>query len=130
MDVIHQILFNMQILYSFALGIWATVLAARDESISGNFWGAMLTYAILAGAILAVGIILLLTGMQPRSERVLTYLLYMVWLTVIMPGLFSMLRGRDDRNAGLAFALLALFNASTSLSMVQREIVGPWIFPN
>ncbi len=124
---LHQILFTMHILYSLALGIWATGIFARKVSISGNFWGAILTYALLAAAALLLGIVLLLSGYEPRSSRVLVYVLYMIWLAIIMPGLFSLMSGRDDRQAALAFALLAFFNASTSLSMIQRELVGPWI---
>lgn len=124
---IHQILFTMHILYSLALGIWAAVIAARDEAISGQYLGAVATYALLAGATLLVGILLLLTGYQPRSERVVVYVLYLLWLAIIMPGLFSLMHGRDDRRAALAFALLAFFNATTSLSMIERELVGPWI---
>lgn len=129
MEDIHGILFNMHIFYSLALGIWATVLAARNEPISGNYWGAMVTYALLAGGILIVGIVLLLTGLQPRSGRIIVYVLYMLWLAIIMPGLFSLMRGRDDRRAALAFALLAFFNFSTSISMIERGLVGPWIIP-
>jgi hypothetical protein len=55
------------------------------------------------------------------------YFLYMAYLIVIMPGLFSMLRGRDDREAALYFALLAVFNVFVSLSMLQRGLVGPWL---
>ena len=124
---IHQILLNMHILYSLALGIWACGLAARAEAVSGHYIGAVLTYALLAGATLLLGIVLLLSGYQPRSERVLVYVLYMLWLTIIMPGLFSLMQGRDDRRAALAFAVLAFFNASTTLSMIQRELVGPWV---
>lgn len=127
MDAIHGILFNMHIFYSLALAIWATVIAARREDISGNYWGAVLTYAGLAGVTLLVGIVLLASGMQPRSGRVVVYVLYMLWLAIIMPGLFSLMRGRDDRFAALAFAVLAFFNFSTSLSMIQRELVTPWI---
>lgn len=127
MDAIHAILFNMHILYSLALGIWATVIAARKQAIAGNYWGAMLTYALLAGLILLVGMALLLSGQQPRSGRVAVYILYMLWLAIIMPGLFSLMRGRDDRSAAIAFALLAFFNFSTSLSMIERSLVGPWI---
>lgn len=127
MDSLHQILFNTHILYSFALGIWATVIAARKSAITGHFWGAVLTYAFLASAVLAVGIVMLVSGMQPGSGRVVVYVLYMLWLAIIMPGLFSLMRGRDDRNAALAFALLAFFNFSTSLSMIERELVGPWL---
>jgi hypothetical protein len=53
----------------------------------------------------------------------------MVWLVVIMPGLFSMLRGRDDRQAALYFAMLSFFNFFVSLSMWQRGLVGPWLPP-
>lgn len=127
MDAIHEFLFNMHILYSLALGIWATVIAARKQAISGDYWGAMLTYALLAGLILLVGMALLLSGQQPRSGRVAVYILYMLWLAIIMPGLFSLMRGRDDRSAAIAFALLAFFNFSTSLSMIERSLVGPWI---
>ena len=127
MDSIHEILFNMHILYSLALGIWAASLAARKETLSGHYWGAMLTYALLAGLILLVGIALLLSGQQPRSGRVLVYILYMLWLAVIMPGLFSLMHGRDDRQAAIAFAILAFFNFSTSLSMIERALVGPWV---
>ena len=127
MAEIHQILFNMHILYSLALGVWAVVIFTRKESISGNYWGAILTYALLAGATLALGVVLLISGFEPRSGRVIVYILYMLWLTIIMPGLFSLMSGRDDRQAALAFALLAFFNFSTSLSMIERELVGPWI---
>jgi len=127
MAEVHQILFNMHILYSLALALWACATAARNETISGNYWGAIVTYALLAGATLLVGIVLLLSGYQPGSERIIVYVLYMLWLAIIMPGLFSMMRGRDDRQAALAFALLAFFNFTTSLSMIERQLIGPWI---
>ena len=127
METIHQILFNTHILYSLVLGLWATIIAARKDPISGNYWGAMLTYALLAGVTLLIGLLLLATGYQPRSGRVIVYVLYMFWLAIIMPGTFTMLKGRDDRSAAIAFALLAFFNFSTSISMIERELVGPWI---
>lgn len=124
---IHQVLFNMHILYSLALALWAAATAARKETISGHYWGAVVTYALLAGATLLVGIGLLVSGLQPRSGRVVVYALYMLWLAIIMPGLFSLMRGRDDRQAAIAYALLGFFNFSTSLSMMMRELVGPWV---
>jgi putative exporter of polyketide antibiotics len=102
-------------------------MAARNESISGNFWGAVATYVILVAITTLVGIIMALQGLQPRSGRMTVYFLYMAFLLVIMPGLFSLLRGRDDRSAGIAFAVLAFFNASTSISMITRELSGPWV---
>ncbi len=129
MTAIHQILFNMHILYSLALGVWAAAVAARRTSISGHYLGAVLTYALLAAVTLLAGLFLLFSGLQPRSGRVIVYLLYMLWLAIIMPGLFSLMHGRDDRQAALVYALLAFFNFGTSLSMLERELVGPWVVP-
>jgi heme A synthase len=126
---IHTILFNAVILFSVLLGIWAAVLAGRNQPISGNYWGAVLTFSGLAALTLLVGIIMTLQGLRPGPDdqkRLTIYLLYMAFLVVIMPGLFSMLRGRDDRSAGIAFAILAFFNASTAVSMVDRMVTGPW----
>ena len=120
----HGILFNMHVLYSLILGIWGAVMASRKESISGNYWGAVATGTILAALIVLVGIIMTAQGL--RTARTVTYYLYMAWLVVIMPGLFSLLRGRDDRSAAIAFSILGFFNAATSLSMLQRGLVGPW----
>jgi hypothetical protein len=125
LDAIHSILFNMHILYSLALGIWSAVMAAREQSISGNFWGAVATSAILAAVVLLVGVVMILQGL--RLERTGIYLLYMLWLIIIMPGLFSMLRGRDDRSAALAFSMLSFFNFFVSLSMQERGLVSPWL---
>lgn len=125
LNTVHGVLFNAHILYSFALGIWAAVMAGRNEPISGNFWGAVATYAILAGIVALIGILMTLSGLRP--QRLTLYLLYMGWLVVIMPGLFTLLRGRDDRSAAIAFAILGFFNAFTSTSMVQRMVTGPWV---
>ena len=127
MSDIHQIMFNAHILFSIALGVWAAVIAGRNQPVPGGYWGAVVTQSILAGAILVLGIILTLTGARPVDGRLELYFLYMAWLAVIMPGLFSILRGRDDRSAALSFAMLAFFNAGVSLSMMERQITGPWI---
>jgi hypothetical protein len=125
---IHNILFNATILYSLILGIWSAMMAFRSQPISGNFWGAVASYALLAGIVLVIGIIMTLQGLRP--QRIVTYYLYMAWLVIIMPGLFALLRGRDDRNAAVAFSILSFFNAATSLSMSQRNVIGPWDMPD
>jgi len=117
----------MIILYALALSVWAAFQAGRGEALSGNFWGAVWTFAGLSLFTGFVGIFLAVQGLQPRDGRVWLYVLYMAFLTVIMPGLFSLLGGRDDRTAGLAFGVLAFFNASVAFSMQQRGLVGPWV---
>ena len=125
---IHSIIFNAHILFSFFLGIWAATLAATNRPISGNFWGAVATITILAVSILVIGILMAISGL--RIARLTTYFLYLLWLVVIMPGLFTLLRGRDDRSAAIAFSILSFFNAATSVSMWQRGLVGPWLMPD
>lgn len=124
---IHVILFNAYIMFVIALGVWAAVLAGRDQGLSGDFWGAMATSSILALIVLIIGIVMALQGLRPADGRLELYILYMVFLVVIMPGLFSMLRGRDDRSAALAFALLAFFNGAVGISMAQRVLISGWI---
>lgn len=119
---IHNIMFNAYIMFSVILGVWAAAMAARNQSISGNFWGAIATITILGAVILLLGIIMALSGLRPEDERLWLYFLYMAWLVIIMPGLFTMLRGRDDRSAAIAFAMLAFFNVGVALSMAQRVI--------
>jgi hypothetical protein len=126
---LHSIFFNMHILYSIILGIWAAVMSFRDQSISGNYWGAVATGTILAIGVVLLGIVMTLQGF--RTARIVVYYIYMSWLVIVMPGLYSMLRGRDDRSAAIAFSILSFFNAATSISMLQRDITGPWILqPN
>jgi hypothetical protein len=48
----------------------------------------------------------------------------MAWLVVIMPGLFTLLRGRDDRSAAVAFSILSFFNVGVGLSMAQRFLIA------
>ena len=127
LNTIHGILFNAHILFMGILALWSIVMAVRTESISGQFFGAVATSALLAAAVVLIGIIMFASGL--RIDRPTIYFLYMAYLVVIMPGLFSMLRGRDDRQAALFFALLATFNVFVSLSMVQRGLVGPWLPP-
>ncbi len=129
MSDLHNILFLMQALYSLILGIYAGILGAQEKPLSGNFWGSVAVYVILNLVVLGVGVFLWLQGFTIASEnRILIYFLYMAFLIVIMPGLFSMLRGRDDRSAAIAFAVLALFNASVSLSMANRGL-ATWLPP-
>lgn len=122
---LHAITFNAHILFSLILGIWSASLAIRTQSISGNFWGAVASITIVAAVVLVIGLIMTAQGLAP--ERPTTYFVYMSWLVVIMPGVFTLLRGRDDRDAAIAFSILCFFNAATSISMFQRSIIGPWM---
>ena len=81
---IHTVLFNMQMLYSFAIGIYAAWLGAKQTPLSGNFWGTIAVYAILNTVILVVGLVLLLAGYHIQSgDRTFIYILYMLLLYLL-----------------------------------------------
>ncbi len=124
---VHGVFFNAILIFSGLLGVWAVVMAARDQSISGGFWGAIATLTALSVVTLLFGTVLALRGFAPEDGRTSIYFIYMSWLVVIMPGMFTQLRGRDDSAAALAFAMLAIFNLFVGLSMQSRGLVGPWI---
>jgi hypothetical protein len=127
--VLHDVLFNAILIFSGILGVWAVGMAARNRSISGGFWGAMASLAGLSTLTLLVGVVLALQGYVPVDGRTNIYFIYMGWLVVIMPGMFTQLRGRDDSAAALAFAMMAVFNLFVGLSMSARGLVGPWVLP-
>lgn len=123
---LHGIFFNAILMFSGILGIWSIVMAARNKSISGNFWGSLAVLTGLAATTTLIGAILTLQNYKPISNRLDTYFIYMAWLVIIMPGMFTQLRGRDDSSAAMAFALLCVFNVFVGFSMQSRGLVGPW----
>lgn len=121
----HTILFNTQMLYSFGIGIYAAWLGAKATPLSGNFWGTIAIYAMVNVVTLIVGVILLVAGFHIQSgDRTLIYVLYMLFLIVILPGMFSIMQGRDDKRAALTFGVVAMFNAAVSFSMMDRGLAS------
>ncbi|MEO1288522.1 MAG: hypothetical protein AAFV93_12200 [Chloroflexota bacterium] len=124
---IHERLFWMQMIYSFAIGVYAAWLSASKRDLSGNFFGTIAVYGILNAVIFVIGMILLFNGYTIQDNgRIVIYSLYMLFLVVILPGIFSIMRGRDDRSAGLIFGVSAMFNAAVSFSMFERGLAS-WI---
>jgi hypothetical protein len=124
---IHTILFNMQMLYSFGIGLYAAWLGAKETPLSGNFWGTIAVYAILNSVILVIGAVLLLAGYHIQSgDRSFIYILYMLFLIVILPGIFAIMQGRDDKRAAILFGVVAMFNAAVSFSMMGRGL-ATWV---
>lgn len=111
------------ILFCFALGVWAGVLALRAQPLSGQFFGAMWTGAGLAVTALLIWLLRTLAGEQLRS----VYLLYELYFVIVLPGTFALLRGRDDRAAALIFAGVAIFTALAAVSAADpsRQVITP-----
>jgi hypothetical protein len=126
----HTILFNMQMLYSFGIGLFAAWLSAKNTPLSGNFWGMIAIYSILNIVVFVIGLILLFAGYHIQSgDRSFIYILYMLYMIVILPGIFAINQGRDDNKAAVIFGVAAMFNAAVSFSMMGRGL-ATWILLN
>lgn len=127
---LHTVLFYTQMLYSFAIGIYAAWLGAKATPLSGNFWGTIAVYSIVNVVTFVVGLILLFSGYHIQSgDRTFIYILYMLFLIVILPGIFAIMQGRDDKRAALTFGITAMFNAAVSFSMMDRGL-ATWVLIN
>lgn len=132
---LHNILNTAYILFAFILGLWATVTAARnrpflppaeaadsgsandsdDDSeatqdepgiLGGQFLGAMAVHTVLAGITLGLAGLMALFGI-PAARWV--YYLYGMFFVIVLPGTFTLMRGRDDRRAALIYAAVVVF---------------------
>lgn len=119
---VHAILNNAYILFSFALGAWCIIKLLRGQTtLDGNFWGAVVLCTGLAAAGLLLAVVLALTGVNARRWA---YYLYAVFFVIVLPGTFSLLRGRDDRLAVIIFGIVTFF-AGASATRVPL-LVEPW----
>ncbi len=124
MPQIHAILNNAYILFSFVLGFWSALQAARRQPLGGQFWGALVTNTILAAAILLLSLVMALVGIEARRW---VYYLYAIYFVIVLPGTFSLLHGRDDRTAALVYGIVAFFSAGAAARVPL--LTEPWIMP-
>lgn len=124
MPVVHQIMNNAYIIFSFILGGWCILKLLRNETLDdGQFWGAIAANTILAAAILLWTVVMVLMGMRPN--RMLTYFLYAIYFVIVLPGTFSLLRGRDDRMAVIIFGIVTVFSGAAATRVPL--LVLPWL---
>jgi hypothetical protein len=115
---LSSIFANAYIMYCAALGGWAGLLALRNQPLSGAFFGASWLASGLALISLIVGIMRAIGVEQFRA----VFWLYEIYFIIVMPGLFALLKGRDDRQAAWTFAGVAIFTALASISTIQRNV--------
>lgn len=120
-----SIINNAYIMFCFALGIWAALLALRSQPISGNFWGAMWSCTILA----VIGLLVWLGRVASGEELRAVYFLYQLYFIIVFPGTFALMRGRDDRGAAMYLSGIALFTAFAAISAADptRHVIAPTI---
>lgn len=109
--VVHGGFSNAYVLFAAILGVYAAVLAGQNQPLSGNFWGAMWINTGLAAVVFAVTLILAVLGESPQRT---VYYLYTFYFMISLPGVYAIMQGNDNRNAALAFGVVALFNSAAA----------------
>ena len=111
MELLHGRLAVSLVLYFLAAGVWNLVAALRRRSLAPQTWGILAIGELLALAQGTIGLVLYLEGARP--ERGL-HILYGVVAVLGLPAYYIISRGRDDRRASWAYAVLCLFLAGIS----------------
>lgn len=113
LTLIHANLANTSLLFAVIAGIWGIVLRIRDRGIDGNYWGILAVGELLFLGQALIGAYLWLSGARPGRMGI--HILYGVVLVIGLPAYYFISRGRDDKNAALAYGLLCLFLAAITL---------------
>jgi hypothetical protein len=109
---IHRALANSVVIYAGAAAIIGLITYFRRKGVEGNFWGILIIGELLFIAQGIVGIVLWISGGEPGR---IVHILYGVVSVITLPGYFAMSKGKDDRDATLAYALICLFLVGVGL---------------
>lgn len=113
LSFIHANLANTMMLFMLIAGTWGVVLHFRKQGIGGNYWGILAVGELLVLAQGALGAFLWLGNARPGRMGV--HILYGMVSVLALPAYYALTRGRDDRNAALAYGLLCLFLTAIAL---------------
>jgi hypothetical protein len=103
---IHHQLANTGILYMFVCGVWGTYMSLRKQPMNANYRG-MLAIGYGLGLLIGLlGMVMLLSGAQPRDPL---HILYGVVLAVALPGAAAYFNERPDERKPLIYALTSFF---------------------
>jgi len=103
---LHTRLATSVVVFAALAGLWALFAYLRRRGVTGSLWGILAAGELLFLAQGVVGLILLLGGEKPARA---VHILYGVVAAIGLPAYFAYSKGRDDREAALAYALLCFF---------------------
>lgn len=114
---IHAALLRTILLFFGVLVAWGVLNFLRREPISGSYRGTLIIGELLMIAQFAIGIMLLLGGLQPARPTI--HILYGFVAILMLPGTAAFTRGRDPRWANLMYALICLFLLGIALRALE-----------
>lgn len=104
--LLHDRLATSVMLFWLAVGLWGVFAWLRGGAVSGSYAGALAIGVALVVVQVAAGVGLFLAGARPGQA---THYLYGITAILVVPFAWSYLRDRDQRQALMVYALLALF---------------------
>jgi hypothetical protein len=93
-------------MFMLVLGLWGVFAYVRGQVISSSYAGALVIGEILVTVQVVAGLALLSYGARPPSP---THYLYGITGILVLPFAWSYMKDRDQRQALLIYALIALF---------------------
>ncbi len=109
--ILHTVLTNAYTLFCIALGIWSLFAFVRNQTLGGQFWGAIVVNSLLAVALFVLTVLLAIGGISPERS---VYYLYGIFFIIVLPGAYTLMKGRDDRTAAAIYAAITIFAALTA----------------
>src|SRR6266852_5002330 len=103
---IHRQLANTGILYMFACGAWGLYMAWRKRPMDANYRGMLALGYALGDVIGLLGVLMLLSGAQPRDPL---HILYGLLTALSLPAAAGYLQTRSDDRKPLIYALVSFF---------------------
>lgn len=110
--LLHERLAISMVLFMAAVGIWGIVSFLRGGVLGGSIAGALAIGQGLIVVQVMAGVLLYVRGVRPVSS---THYLYGATAILILPFVWSYMRGRDPRQALLFYSLVTLFIAGLAI---------------
>jgi hypothetical protein len=109
---VHGLLANSVLLYAGIAAILGLIAYFRHTGVGGSYWGILVLGELLFVAQGTIGILLWINGAEPAR---VVHILYGVVSVISLPGYFAFSKGKDDRDATLAYALICFFLVGVGL---------------
>ena len=108
---LHARLADSLLLFFAIAAVGSLVAALRRSGVSSAMWGVLAVGELLALAQAGLGVATYVAGGRPARD---VHILYGIVAVVSLPAYYAFSRGRDDRRASWAYALMCLFLAGIS----------------
>lgn len=119
---IHKTFSNMISIYALLVGIWGLFNFIRRQPPDGNYNGALAVGVGLFVLQGVVGMVLVLTGLQPARGWI--HMLYGITMALTIPAIFAFTRGSNTVRESMLYGIGMLFIWGLSERAVETALNG------